>query len=75
MVEQFTRQAASFARLPSHEASTGLLLDMTGVGASSEVLDVACGPGMVACAAAQRAVLKRNLGTGAAWDPWRSTAK
>ena len=55
VVEQFTRQAASFTRLPSHEESTGLLLDMAGIGAGSEVLDVACGPGMVACAAAKRA--------------------
>jgi len=54
-VEQFSLQAASFARLPSHEAATQLLLDAAGVGAGSEVLDVACGPGMVACAAAQRA--------------------
>jgi len=55
VVEQFTRQAASFARLPSHEAATGLLLDMARVGAGDQVLDVACGPGLVACAAAQRA--------------------
>jgi SAM-dependent methyltransferase len=55
VVDQFTRQAASFARLPSHEAATELLLDMAGVGAGSEMLDVACGPGLVACAAAQRA--------------------
>lgn len=54
VVDQFTRQAASFARLPSHEASTQLLLDMAGVGAGGNVLDVACGPGMVACAAAAR---------------------
>ena len=55
VVEQFSLQAASFARLPSHEASTQLLLDMAGVGAGCSVLDVACGPGMVACAAAARA--------------------
>jgi ubiquinone/menaquinone biosynthesis C-methylase UbiE len=54
VVDQFTRQAASFARLPSHEESTRLLLDLAGVGAGDEVLDVACGPGMVACAAAGR---------------------
>jgi len=54
-VEQFTRQAASFARLPSHEEATELLLDMAGVAPGAEVLDVACGPGMVACAAARRA--------------------
>jgi SAM-dependent methyltransferase len=56
VIEQFTRQAASFARLPSHEEATQLLLDMAGVGAGDEVLDVACGPGMVACAAARRAL-------------------
>jgi len=55
VVEQFTRQAAGFARLPSHEAATRLLLDMAGVGADDEVLDVACGPGLIACAAAARA--------------------
>ena len=55
VVEQFTRQAPSFARLPGHEEATRLLLDVVGVGAGSVVLDVACGPGMVACAAAQRA--------------------
>jgi ubiquinone/menaquinone biosynthesis C-methylase UbiE len=60
VVEQFTRQAASFARLPSHEAATGLLLDMAGVSSGDELLDVACGPGLVACAAAMRA--KRVVG-------------
>jgi SAM-dependent methyltransferase len=59
-VEQFTLQAPSFARLPGHEEATRLLLDAAGVGAASAVLDVACGPGMVACAAAQRA--KRVVG-------------
>ncbi len=54
VVEQFTRQAASFARLPGHEEATELLLDMAGVSGGTELLDVACGPGMVACAAAQR---------------------
>ena len=53
VVEQFSLQAPSFARLPSHEAATELLLDMAGVAAGMEVLDVACGPGMVACAAAK----------------------
>jgi len=54
VVEQFTRQAASFARLPSHEEATELLLDMADVTGGTEMLDVACGPGMVACAAAKR---------------------
>ena len=55
VVDQFTRQASSFARLPGHDAPTQLLLDLAAVGPGSEVLDVACGPGMVACAAARRA--------------------
>src|SRR5262245_3882492 len=55
VVEQFTLQAPSFARLPGHEEATRLLLDVAGVGPESVVLDVACGPGMVACAAAQLA--------------------
>ena len=55
VVEQFTRQAAAFARLPGHEQATQVLLDMAAVGETSVVLDVACGPGMVACAAAARA--------------------
>ena len=55
VVDQFTRQAASFARLPSHEAATELLLDLAGADGAGRLLDVACGPGMVACAAARRA--------------------
>jgi SAM-dependent methyltransferase len=37
-----------------------LLLDMAGVGGGDELLDIACGPGLVACAAAARA--KRVVG-------------
>lgn len=55
VVEQFSLQAPSFARLPGHDEATGLLLDLAGVAAGMQVLDVACGPGMVACAAAKRA--------------------
>ena len=55
VVDQFTRQAASFARLPSHEAATERLLDLAGADGAGRLLDVACGPGMVACAAARRA--------------------
>ena len=55
VVEQFSLQAATFARLPAHEEATELLLDLAGVAAGMEVLDVGCGPGVVACAAARRA--------------------
>jgi SAM-dependent methyltransferase len=53
IVDQFTRQAVSFSRLAAQ--SEELLLDMSGVTNADTVLDVACGPGIVACAFATRA--------------------
>jgi SAM-dependent methyltransferase len=55
VVDQFSRQAVYFARLPGHEEATQLLLRMAEVTAAEEVLDVACGAGAVACAAARTA--------------------
>lgn len=55
VVDQFSRQAVYFAKLPGHEDATGLLLRMAGVTAADAVLDVACGAGAVACAAARTA--------------------
>jgi ubiquinone/menaquinone biosynthesis C-methylase UbiE len=55
IIDQFGKQAACFAQLPGHDHATRLLLDMGQVGPDSDVLDVACGPGLVACAAAARA--------------------
>jgi ubiquinone/menaquinone biosynthesis C-methylase UbiE len=55
VVDQFSRQAVFFAKLPGHEEATPLLLRMAGVAAADEVLDVACGAGAVACAAARMA--------------------
>jgi ubiquinone/menaquinone biosynthesis C-methylase UbiE len=55
IVDQFSRQAVYFARLPGHEEATRLLLRMAEVAAADEVLDVACGAGAVACAAARLA--------------------
>ena len=52
VIDQFSRQAVYFAKLPGHEEATQLLLRMAGVTAADEVLDVACGAGAVACAAA-----------------------
>ena len=57
IIDQFTKQATAFAALPAHsngEAMT-LSLDLAGVAADDRVLDVACGPGIMACAMAQRA--------------------
>ncbi len=49
IVDQFSRQAVPFAELPGHSQSMQLLIDLSGVSASDTVLDLACGPGLVAC--------------------------
>ena len=55
ILDQFTRQAVPFAEMPAHsnEESVRLLIDMAGIGPEDEVLDVACGPGLVACPLAE----------------------
>jgi ubiquinone/menaquinone biosynthesis C-methylase UbiE len=55
VVDQFSRQAMYFAKLPGHEDATQLLLRMAEVTAADALLDVACGAGAVACAAARMA--------------------
>ena len=50
IVDQFTRQAASFAQRHKLEESLQLMLNLSGVSGSDTVLDVACGPGIVSCA-------------------------
>lgn len=52
IIEQFSQQAAYFARLPGHAEATQLLIDLAGVTASAEVLDIACGAGAIASPAA-----------------------
>jgi ubiquinone/menaquinone biosynthesis C-methylase UbiE len=57
IVEQFSRQAGPFSQQPAHsqEEFLNLMLEMSGVGPADTVLDVACGPGLVAGAFAARA--------------------
>jgi ubiquinone/menaquinone biosynthesis C-methylase UbiE len=57
IIDQFSRQAAPFSQQQAHskESFLNLLLEMSGVGPEDDVLDVACGPGIVACAFAARA--------------------
>lgn len=57
IVDQFTKQALPFARKVGHskERAMQLALETIGVTPSDTVLDVACGPGLVACAFAQTA--------------------
>lgn len=49
VIEQFTKQAVPFSKMPGHAASVDILVRLARPSASDEVLDVACGPGMVAC--------------------------
>jgi SAM-dependent methyltransferase len=51
ILDQFTKQAVPFAEMPAHsnEESVRLFIDLAGVGPGDDVLDVACGPGLVAC--------------------------
>jgi ubiquinone/menaquinone biosynthesis C-methylase UbiE len=57
ILDQFSRQAVPFSEVPAHsnEAALRLMLDQSQVQASEDVLDVGCGPGIVACAFARRA--------------------
>jgi SAM-dependent methyltransferase len=52
IVDQFTRQAEPFARLPAHstEESIRLVVEAARIGPEDTILDVACGPGLLACA-------------------------
>jgi ubiquinone/menaquinone biosynthesis C-methylase UbiE len=54
-IDQFTLQAVQFAQSPGHanEESLRLLAELAELSGRDNVLDVACGTGMVACAFAQ----------------------
>jgi ubiquinone/menaquinone biosynthesis C-methylase UbiE len=51
ILEQFTKQAVPFSQMRNH--SPELLLAASGAGPEDAVLDVACGPGLMACAFAK----------------------
>jgi ubiquinone/menaquinone biosynthesis C-methylase UbiE len=53
IIQQFSLQAGPFAELPGHSDALQLLIQCAGAAASDVVLDVACGPGLVACAFAE----------------------
>ena len=53
IVTQFTKQAVPFARLPGHLTAIQLLMELSRVTREDHVLDVACGPGLVACECAK----------------------
>jgi ubiquinone/menaquinone biosynthesis C-methylase UbiE len=55
ILDQFTRQATPFSTSPAirDEAALTLAIEFCGVTANDTVLDVACGPGILACAFAR----------------------
>jgi SAM-dependent methyltransferase len=55
ILDQFTRQAGPFASAPGirNERSLRFVVETTGAGATDRTLDVACGPGLLACAFAE----------------------
>lgn len=57
IVDQFTRQAGPFARMPAHstEGSIRMIERATAIRPEDTVLDLACGPGILACAFAATA--------------------
>ena len=48
-IDQFSKQAVPFASLPGHSISLDILTGLSRPSASDEVVDIACGPGIVAC--------------------------
>ncbi|HSK44603.1 MAG TPA: methyltransferase domain-containing protein [Candidatus Binatia bacterium] len=62
ILDQFTRQAAPFAAAPAirNQEALDRIVQWAGAGPDDNVLDVACGPGLLACAFAK--VAKRATG-------------
>lgn len=54
IVEQFSKQAIPFTEVPGHLDAMDLLVEMAQPTQEDAVLDVACGPGLVACEFARR---------------------
>ena len=57
ILDQFTRQAIPFTEIPSHsqDDTNRLVIETAGIGPTDEVLDVACGPGLITCEMARAA--------------------
>ena len=55
ILDQFTRQAVPFSEMHARDDAEihRLLIGTAGIGPDDEVLDVACGPGLVACEVAK----------------------
>lgn len=55
IIDEFSKQAIYFARMPDHAKATRLLIEVAGISPEHDVLDVACGAGGVAREAARTA--------------------
>jgi ubiquinone/menaquinone biosynthesis C-methylase UbiE len=55
IIDQFSRQAIPFTQVPGHFDAMQILIKLSEVCQNDSVLDVACGPGMVACEFAKHA--------------------
>jgi ubiquinone/menaquinone biosynthesis C-methylase UbiE len=57
ILDQFTRQAVPFSEMHARDDAEihRLLIETAGIGSEDEGLDVACGPGLVACEVARLA--------------------
>ena len=55
ILDQFTRQATPFTEMHARDDAGihRLLIETADIGPGAEVLDVACGPGLVACEVAK----------------------
>jgi ubiquinone/menaquinone biosynthesis C-methylase UbiE len=55
ILDHFTRQAVPFSQMPAHsnDEANRLLIDIARICSEDTVLDVACGPGLVACTLAE----------------------
>jgi ubiquinone/menaquinone biosynthesis C-methylase UbiE len=55
IIDQFSQQAIPFTQVPGHFDAMQILIKLSEVCQNQTVLDVACGPGMVACEFAKHA--------------------
>lgn len=54
IIDQFTKQAVPFSQMLGHAHALAITVEMSEATRNDTVLDVACGPGLVACAFAEK---------------------
>ncbi len=61
IIKQFSDQAIPFTKLTGHYDAMQLLIEMSKVSKQDDILDVACGPGIVACEFAKHSNFVRGI--------------